>query len=145
MASQIARIAIVETTMLVEMFCFSVHSCRLSIVEVRTNDPNQISIRQNFRLNGEDHYTIFDVPISVTNSINFVGNNPSCDSVNNPLLSPEEIDAKTANSVGVLFAPGDATVIQQSTNENSAGLIRFSSRYTAIGLLVLEALLFVSF
>ena len=26
------------------------------------------------------------MPISVTNSINFVGNNPSCDSVDNPLL-----------------------------------------------------------
>ncbi|XXG94588.1 hypothetical protein Hte_000845 [Hypoxylon texense] len=73
-----------------------------------------ISIRQNFRLNGEDHYTIFDVPISVTNKIEFTGGNPPCDSVNNPLLTPEEIDAESANSVGVLFAPGDATVIQQS-------------------------------
>ncbi|KAI1382121.1 hypothetical protein F4677DRAFT_439923 [Hypoxylon crocopeplum] len=72
-----------------------------------------ISIRQNFRLNGEDHYTIFDVPISVTNKIEFTGNNPPCDSVNNPLLTPEDIDAESANSVGVLFAPGDATVVQQ--------------------------------
>ncbi|KAI0523761.1 hypothetical protein F5B22DRAFT_633870 [Xylaria bambusicola] len=74
-----------------------------------------ISIRQNFRLNDEDHYTIFDVPISVTNRIDFAGNNPACDSVDNPLLTPEEIDAEAANNVGVLFAPGDATVIQQTT------------------------------
>ncbi|KAI5866899.1 hypothetical protein GGS23DRAFT_294293 [Durotheca rogersii] len=73
-----------------------------------------ISIRQNFRLNGEDHYTIFDVPISVTNRIDFTGNNPPCDAVDNPLLAPEEIDAQAANSVGVLFAPGDSTIIQQS-------------------------------
>ncbi|KAI0135454.1 hypothetical protein F4814DRAFT_401250 [Daldinia grandis] len=72
-----------------------------------------ISIRQNFRLNGEDHYTIFDVPISVTNKIEFTGDNPPCDLVNNPLLTPEEIDAESANSVGILFAPGDSTVIQQ--------------------------------
>ncbi|KAI2614572.1 uncharacterized protein GGS25DRAFT_472318 [Hypoxylon fragiforme] len=80
-----------------------------------------ISIRQNFRLNGEDHYTIFDVPISVTNKIEFTGGNPSCDSVNNPLLSPEEIDAESANSVGVLFAPGDSTVIQQPASTSSTG------------------------
>ncbi|KAI1158576.1 hypothetical protein F5B18DRAFT_640499 [Nemania serpens] len=104
-----------------------------------------ISIRQNFRLNGEDHYTIFDVPISVTNSINFVGNNPACDSVDNPLLSPEEIDAKTANAVGVLFAPGDATIIDQSTNENSAGLVAFEWRSAAVGLLALGVLHLFSF
>ncbi|KAI6093736.1 hypothetical protein F4821DRAFT_221379 [Hypoxylon rubiginosum] len=82
-----------------------------------------ISIRQNFRLNGEDHYTIFDVPISVTNKIEFTGGNPPCDSVNNPLLTPEEVDAESANSVGVLFAPGDATVIQQSgTSDDDDGI-----------------------
>ncbi|KAI2629808.1 hypothetical protein GGR54DRAFT_586455 [Hypoxylon sp. NC1633] len=73
-----------------------------------------ISIRQNFRLNGEDHYTIFDVPISVTNKIDFTGNNPPCDSVDNALLTPEEIDAESANRVGILFAPGDSTVVQAS-------------------------------
>ncbi|KAH9902214.1 hypothetical protein F4778DRAFT_781448 [Xylariomycetidae sp. FL2044] len=72
-----------------------------------------ISIRQNFRLNGEDYYTIFDVPISVTNRIEFKGDNPDCDSVNNPLLTPEEIDADAANAVGILFAPGDATIVDQ--------------------------------
>jgi len=65
-------------------------------------------------LNGEDHYTIFDVPISVTNKIDFTGNNPPCDSVNNLLLAPEEIDATSANTVGILFAPGDATYIEQT-------------------------------
>lgn len=84
----------------------------------------QISIRQNFRLNGEDHYTIFDVPISVTNKIEFTGGNPPCDSVNNPLLTPEEINAEAANSVGILFAPGDSTIVQQpdsSDDKNGIG------------------------
>ncbi|KAJ8123964.1 hypothetical protein ONZ43_g205 [Nemania bipapillata] len=105
-----------------------------------------ISIRQNFRLNGEDHYTIFDVPISVTNSIEFVGNNPACDSVNNPLLTPEEINATAANSVGVLFAPGDATVIQQSTAKSGAASINPDWwRCVAVGFLALGALHSFSF
>ncbi|KAL7629405.1 hypothetical protein AAE478_000925 [Parahypoxylon ruwenzoriense] len=78
-----------------------------------------ISIRQNFRLNGEDHYTIFDVPVSVTNKIEFTGNNPPCDSVNNPLLTPEEIDAESANSIGILFAPGDSIVVQQPSSTDN--------------------------
>ncbi|KAI1490373.1 hypothetical protein F5X96DRAFT_636403 [Biscogniauxia mediterranea] len=80
-----------------------------------------ISIRQSFRLNGEDHYTIFDVPISVTNKIDFTGNNPPCDSVNNPLLTPEEINADAANTVGILFAPGDATIVEQTQPSSDSG------------------------
>ncbi|TLS28489.1 hypothetical protein PpBr36_01122 [Pyricularia pennisetigena] len=72
-----------------------------------------ISIRQNFRLNGQEHYTIFDVPISVTNRIDGGGRlRPSCESLNNPLLSETEVDVRTANDVGILFAPGDATQVQ---------------------------------
>ena len=64
------------------------------------------------------------MPISVTNSIEFSGLNPSCDALDNPLLSPEEVDAEGANApVGILFAPGDATVIQQSgTADDSNGI-----------------------
>ncbi|KAI1253089.1 hypothetical protein MGN70_005297 [Eutypa lata] len=95
-----------------------------------------ISIRQNFRLNGEDHYTVFDVPISVTNKIEFNGINPDCDSVDNPLLSPGEIDAESANSVGVLFAPGDATVIEQSGSSSTTteeGGLGAASTLSAVG------------
>lgn len=79
----------------------------------------QISIRQNFRLNGEDHYTIFDLPISVTNKIEFDLLRPSCDSLNNPLLGPAEVNI-SANSLPVMFAPGDSTVIQTG-NSGSGG------------------------
>lgn len=76
-------------------------------------DGLQISIRQNFALNGEDHYTVFDVPISVTNSIPKSDDRPSCDVLVNKLLSPEDIDAEGANSeVEVLFAPDDATEVE---------------------------------
>lgn len=73
-----------------------------------------ISIRQNYRLNGINHYTIFDVPISVTNSIPGTVLRPTCDELNNALLTPEQINATVANGVGVLFAPGDATQMQVS-------------------------------
>jgi hypothetical protein len=72
----------------------------------------QISIRQRFRLDDEEHYTIFDVPISVTNSIESSNNRPPCDILVNEMLSPEEIDVEAANEVGVLFAPGDATRVE---------------------------------
>ena len=63
------------------------------------------------------------MPISVTNSIEFSGLNPSCDALDNALLSPKEIDAEGANApVGVLFAPGDATVIEQSGGGGDRGM-----------------------
>ncbi|KAJ4271846.1 hypothetical protein NW762_000554 [Fusarium torreyae] len=81
-----------------------------------------ISIRQKFRLNGDNYYTIFDVPISVTNSISKDDDRPSCDALSNELLSPEDIDAEKANEVGVLFAPGDATKLE-GTDEDSQAFI----------------------
>lgn len=65
----------------------------------------QISVRQNFRLNETDYYTIFDLPIMVTNSIEADDDRPSCESLTNELLTPEELDAVAANEVGILFAP----------------------------------------
>ncbi|KAK3394298.1 hypothetical protein B0H63DRAFT_42318 [Podospora didyma] len=73
-----------------------------------------ISIRQNFRLNNVDHYTIFDMPISVTNRIDAGVGRPSCDSLNNPLLTPAQINA--TNDVPVMFAPGDATIVQSAAS-----------------------------
>ena len=68
-----------------------------------------------------DHYTIFDLPISVTNKIDFQPGTVSCDSINNPLLSPEDINAPAANTVGVLFAPGDNTTVQVNPNGKGIG------------------------
>jgi hypothetical protein len=74
-----------------------------------------VSIRQSFRLNGQDHYTVFDLPISVTNSIPTSASRPSCDALNNALLTPEEI-LVSADAMPVMFAPGDATTVQTSRN-----------------------------
>lgn len=70
-----------------------------------------ISIRQNFRINDSNHYTIFDLPIAVTNSIEHDDSRPSCDDLANELLSPDEIDAASANEIGILFAPDDSTQV----------------------------------
>ncbi|KUI67845.1 hypothetical protein VM1G_02646 [Cytospora mali] len=84
-----------------------------------------ISIRQNFVMNSTNYYTIFDVPISVTNSIENSTGRADCDSLDNPLLTPAQIDAPAANSVGVLFAPGDSQVVKvqlNNTDESGQGL-----------------------
>lgn len=82
-----------------------------------------ISIRQNFRMNNTSYYTIFDLPISVTNSIDNSTARPDCDSINNPLMTPEQINATIANRVGILFAPGDSQIVQVTLNKTdpSAG------------------------
>lgn len=76
-----------------------------------------ISIRQNFRMNNTSYYTVFDLPISVTNSIDNSTTRPDCDALNNPLLSPEQINATIANRVGILFAPGDSQVVEIKLNK----------------------------
>ncbi|KAK4202284.1 hypothetical protein QBC40DRAFT_221842 [Triangularia verruculosa] len=74
-----------------------------------------VSIRQSFRLNGEDFYTVFDVPISVTNRIGEEAPNgvarPSCEELGNELWEWEEI-MEGQDDLGALFAPGDATVLE---------------------------------
>ncbi|QSZ33843.1 hypothetical protein DSL72_005416 [Monilinia vaccinii-corymbosi] len=68
-----------------------------------TSDKNSsrgaynISIRQNFRLNGTDQYTIFDLPIQVTNSIPEQSDRASCDSINNDLIPWETLNASANN------------------------------------------------
>ncbi|KAK3497763.1 WD40 repeat-like protein [Neurospora hispaniola] len=83
---------------------------------------HKISIHQRFRLNGENHYTMFDLPISVTNSISKSDDRPSCQSLDNPLLAPENIDRTDTNELGALFAPGDSTVIETSDVGSGSGL-----------------------
>ncbi|CAG8980484.1 hypothetical protein HYALB_00013120 [Hymenoscyphus albidus] len=56
-----------------------------------------ISIRQNFRLNDTDMYTIFDLPIHVTNGISPKPDRPACNSINNPMIDIATLNA-SANS-----------------------------------------------
>ncbi|POS68841.1 hypothetical protein DHEL01_v212766 [Diaporthe helianthi] len=80
-----------------------------------------ISIRQNFVMNNTDFYTIFDVPIAVTNSIPSSITRAQCDALDNPLLTPEQINASAANAAGVLFAPGDSKVVQVKLDNAGSG------------------------
>lgn len=83
-----------------------------------------VSIRQNFRMNKTDYYTIFDLPILVTNSIDNSTERPDCDSLANPMMTPDQVNEAVANQVGILFAPGDSQVIQVQLNKtaNQQGL-----------------------
>ncbi|KAG0650627.1 hypothetical protein D0Z07_2218 [Hyphodiscus hymeniophilus] len=56
-----------------------------------------ISIRQNFKLNGTNMYTIFDLPIEVTNEISANDSRPSCNSLNNNLLTQNALNASANN------------------------------------------------
>lgn len=80
-----------------------------------------ISIRQSFRLNDAEHYTVFDLPIAVTNNIPQMNNRPACDSVSNAMMAPEDIDMSSTQAVGVLFAPGDSTVVEAVLPEEFDG------------------------
>lgn len=80
-----------------------------------------ISIRQNFVMNDTEFYTIFDVPIAVTNSIPSSISRAQCDALDNPLLTPEQINASAANAVGILFAPGDSQVVQVKLDKAEGG------------------------
>jgi hypothetical protein len=50
-------------------------------------------MHQSFRLNGSNYYTIFDLPIAVTNQISANNSRANCNSLNNPLLRGEQVNA----------------------------------------------------
>ncbi|TAQ87680.1 hypothetical protein B7494_g3972 [Chlorociboria aeruginascens] len=87
------------------------------MLQETTSTVKHISIRQNFRLNGTDQYTIFDLPIQVTNSISEENNRPSCDSLENALLSQEALNA-SANS----FTRIPGTAIETTNSGSGEGL-----------------------
>ncbi|KAG9253277.1 uncharacterized protein F5Z01DRAFT_160789 [Emericellopsis atlantica] len=85
-----------------------------------------ISIRQYFRLNDEDHYTIYDLPIAVTNGIPEDDDRPSCESLMNELLSPEEIDAEDANKVGFFLDPDSDIELDYDELEDESSMLALS-------------------
>ena len=93
-----------------------------------------ISIHQSFRLNGSDFYTVFDLPISVSNSINSeasVGGTPSpgptnstggrldCQALENQLLSPEAVNASIQAPAIQPYLGGPIVVSSSGTNSGS--------------------------
>ncbi|KAJ5688986.1 hypothetical protein N7462_003378 [Penicillium macrosclerotiorum] len=59
-----------------------------------------ISMHQSFRWNGTDYYTVFDLPISVTNSIPKSSDRVDCDSLENKLLSVAEVQESSDSLPG---------------------------------------------
>jgi hypothetical protein len=62
-------------------------------------------------------YTIFDLPIHVTNGISANSSRPSCDSLNNDLLSQEALNASANTFVRI---PG--TALETNNGTGKAGL-----------------------
>jgi hypothetical protein len=91
-------------------------------------------MHQSFRLNGSDYYTIFDLPIQVTNQISASNSRPSCDSLNNPLLRNNQINAT-----------GPPAILPYSVGktQNAAALLQPQFLALTIGLLVLALFLVV--
>jgi hypothetical protein len=90
-----------------------------------TDFDNQISIHQSFRLNGTQYYTIFDLPIEVTNSIprdtqqSSSKARPFCTLRNNPLLSPAQTNSSVTTLPYQPYLGGNASVSGSGSNSNS--------------------------
>jgi hypothetical protein len=87
-------------------------------VEGTSRGDYNISIHQNYRLNGNDRYTIFNLPISVTNSISrfpgagqlntvpvpgplsSTGGRMSCASIENPMMAFDDLVNSVNNPPG---------------------------------------------
>jgi len=90
-----------------------------------------ISIRQNFRLNNTNLYTIFDLPIQVTNSIPASNNRTSCSSINNPLLDAATLNASANNYTRIAGTPiqgnGNGNGGNGLGNGNAAGIVSWGT------------------
>ncbi|KAJ5716447.1 hypothetical protein N7493_008358 [Penicillium malachiteum] len=82
-----------------------------------------ISIHQSFRWNSTDYYTVFDLPISVTNSISESSDRVECASLENKMVTE---DQESSNSLpGQPWLDGNYTSTQISSptsTSTSAGV-----------------------
>lgn len=82
--------------------------------------PSQISFHESFRFDGEDYYSIVDLPIRVTNSIpedtELAGSQvrPRCDLRNNPLIPFEDRNA-------AIRVPSSQPYLGDSSNGSGGG------------------------
>jgi hypothetical protein len=82
-------------------------------------------MHQSFRWNGTDYYTVFDLPISVTNSISESANRVDCASLENKVLSEAEVE-KSSDSL-----PGQPWVQNGTSTETSSGSSASSTKASA--------------
>jgi hypothetical protein len=82
-------------------------------------------MHQSFRWNGTDYYTVFDLPISVTNSISESAERVDCASLENKLLSVAEVE-KSSDTL-----PGQPWVQAGASTETSTGSSASSTKTSA--------------
>ena len=79
-------------------------------------------MHQSFRLNGTNYYTIFDLPIEVTNTIPEISADgplrPACYLRNNPLLSPAQQNSSTTSLPYQPYLGGN---VSDATTQTNAG------------------------
>lgn len=82
-----------------------------------------ISMHQSFRWNGIDYYTVFDLPISVTNSIPENDNRLDCEMLENQLLSAAEIGVSSDSLPGQPWVEGgvSTTALAPEASQTGAG------------------------
>lgn len=103
-----------------------------------------VSFHQSFRLNGSDYYTVFNLPVAVTNRIDTSDKRSPCNSLLNTLLTAEEVQ-RSANVMTPEQYPwtngsGVQVVIPNSGISNGGGRERMGGTRWAVmatGLLVL--------
>ncbi|OQD88298.1 hypothetical protein PENANT_c004G06730 [Penicillium antarcticum] len=78
-----------------------------------------ISMHQSFRWNGTDYYTVFQLPISVTNSISESDERVDCALLENELLSVAEVDESSDSLPGQPWIEGVTSV-----NWNNEAILR---------------------
>lgn len=74
-----------------------------------------VSMHQSFRWNGTDYYTVFDLPISVTNSIPADSARVDCALLENKLLSVAEVEKSSDALPGQPWVRGVSTRITGDT------------------------------
>ncbi|PLB53629.1 hypothetical protein P170DRAFT_371757 [Aspergillus steynii IBT 23096] len=77
-----------------------------------------ISMHQSFRWKGTDYYTVFDLPISVSNSIDKSDDRVDCKWVENELLQAHEVAASNASLPSQPWISGGASSGDDDEDEN---------------------------
>ncbi|KIX02144.1 uncharacterized protein Z518_08083 [Rhinocladiella mackenziei CBS 650.93] len=86
-----------------------------------------VSIHQSFRINGTGYYTIFNLPIEVTNSIpndtqlSASKTRPLCALRNNPLQNQTSQDASASTPSSQPYLGGNVSIGGENQNESGAG------------------------
>lgn len=77
-----------------------------------------ISMHQSFRWHGADYYTVFDLPISVTNSIERSDDRIDCILVENELLESQEVVTSNASLPSQPWINGGGSSTDDENDEN---------------------------